>query len=300
MDCLLEANDRAELRGERLFLYRNGEVCSVLEKRDSVVVRVGEESTDTLFRPVERWEFISSKEDLSFPGFFADISADGEKDLGSSLSVSVIAVLEKLRINCMSRKKYTSMKSDIDVFRKNWRLKNGKKEVLFSELHSLLTSGLDFGRSFRLLIDGETDKRVKVLLEELYASVIIGHSLWESFVASGKFSPLDSGVLRIGEETGRVDESLRFLADYYRKREEQRRMITGAVSYPLIILSTAMLVLVFMILVIVPMFEQVYARMGGELPAITRWIISLSGNFPVYLLTFWVFWLRGDSFLFSG
>lgn len=84
MDCLLEANDRAELRGERLFLYRNGEVCSVLEKRDSVVVRVGEESTDTLFRPVERWEFISSKEDLSFPGFFADISADGEKDLGSS------------------------------------------------------------------------------------------------------------------------------------------------------------------------------------------------------------------------
>ncbi|WP_294142933.1 hypothetical protein [uncultured Sanguibacteroides sp.] len=67
MDCLLEANDRAELRGERLFLYRNGEVYSVLEKRDSVVVRVGEESTDTLFRSVERWEFISSKEDLSFP-----------------------------------------------------------------------------------------------------------------------------------------------------------------------------------------------------------------------------------------
>ena len=190
------------------------------------------------------------------------------------------------------------MKSDIDVFRKNWRLKNGKKEVLFSELHSLLTSGLDFGRSFRLLIDGETDKRVKVLLEELYASVIIGHSLWESFVASGKFSPLDSGVLRIGEETGRVDESLRFLADYYRKREEQRRMITGAVSYPLIILLTAMLVLVFMILVIVPMFEQVYARMGGELPAITRWIISLSGTFPVYLLTFLGILITGGLFFF--
>lgn len=87
----------------------------------------------------------------------------------------------------MSRKKYTSMKSDIDVFRKNWRLKNGKKEVLFSELHSLLTSGLDFGRSFRLLIDGETDKRVKVLLEELYASVIIGHSLWEVLWRVGNF-----------------------------------------------------------------------------------------------------------------
>lgn len=75
-------------------------------------------------------------------------------------------------------------------------------------------------------------------------------------------------------------------------------MITGAVSYPLIILSTAMLVLAFMILVIVPMFEQVYARMGGELPAITRWIISLSGNFPVYLLTFLGILVAGDSFSF--
>ena len=75
-------------------------------------------------------------------------------------------------------------------------------------------------------------------------------------------------------------------------------MITGAVSYPLIILLTAMLVLVFMILVIVPMFEQVYARMGGELPAITRWIISLSGRFPVYLMTFLCVVVTGGLFFF--
>ena len=40
-------------------------------------------------------------------------------------------------------------------------IKDGKKESLFSELHSLLSSGLDFGRSFRLLIEGENDKRLK-------------------------------------------------------------------------------------------------------------------------------------------
>lgn len=41
--------------------------------------------------------------------------------------------------------------------------------------------------------------------------------------------------------------------------------------------------MIFMVLVIVPMFEQVYSRMGGELPAMTRWIISLSKAFPAYL-----------------
>lgn len=53
-------------------------------------------------------------------------------------------------------------------------IKDGKKEMLFSELHSLLSSGLDFGRSFRLLIEGESDKHLKRLLESLYASVVKG------------------------------------------------------------------------------------------------------------------------------
>lgn len=166
----------------------------------------------------------------------------------------------------------------------NRGLGDGRKEVLFSELYSLLTSGLDFGRAFRLLIEGEDDKRLKRLLESLYASVVKGRTLWESFAGSRSFTPLDYGVLRIGEETGRMGESLYFLADYYHKRIEQRRMVTGAVSYPLIVLVTALIVLVFMLLVIVPMFEQVYIRMGGELPGITRWIIGLSARFPVYLM----------------
>ena len=135
-------------------------------------------------------------------------------------------------------------------------IKDGKKESLFSELHSLLSSGLDFGRSFRLLIEGENDKRLKRVLESIYASVVKGQTLWESFAAGERFTALDYGVLRIGEETGRVDESLRFLADYYHKRVEQRRLVTGAISYPLIILVTAIVVLVFMITVIVPMFER--------------------------------------------
>ena len=182
-------------------------------------------------------------------------------------------------------------------------IKDGKKESLFSELHSLLSSGLDFGRSFCLLIEGENDKRLKRVLESIYASVVKGQTLWESFAAGKRFSALDYGVLRIGEETGRVDESLRFLADYYHKRVEQRRLVTGAISYPLIILVTAIVVLVFMITVIVPMFEQVYARMGGELPGITRWIIDFSKKFPTYLLIgisvviilVGYFWLNGKS-----
>lgn len=163
-------------------------------------------------------------------------------------------------------------------------LKDTKKEVLFSEMHSLLTAGLDFSGTFRLLTENEPDNSVKSLLEQLYASMVEGNTLWESLAACGRFSPLDCGVIRIGEETGRIVDSLFFLAEYYRKRIEQRRMVIGALSYPLIILVTAMAVLVFMVMVVVPMFKQVYARMGGELPGLTRWMIGFSADFPYYLL----------------
>lgn len=86
---------------------------------------------------------------------------------------------------------------------------------------------------------------------------------WNAAVRS---RPLDCGVVRIGEQTGRLPETLDFLREYYRKRAAQRKMLSSAVSYPLVILSTAVVVVAFMLAVIVPMFEQVYARMGGELP----------------------------------
>lgn len=163
-----------------------------------------------------------------------------------------------------------------------YKIKDEKKEMVFAELNSLLSSGLDFSRSFRLLIDGETDAKLKAILQSLYDSVVGGAMLWQAVERCGKFAPLDYGVVRIGEETGQLGESLKFLSSYYKKRTEQSRMVSSALRYPLIVLSIAVVVVIFMMAVIVPMFEQVYARMGGELPGVTQTIIRISNSFPVW------------------
>jgi len=164
------------------------------------------------------------------------------------------------------------------------RVSDARKELIFSELLSLLSSGLDFSNSFRLLIEGEKERKYKVLLQELYGKVVSGMSLWQAIEKCGKFSNLDSGVVRIGEETGKLIEALEFLAGYYARRKEQQRMVKSATSYPLIVLCVAVVVVIFMMSVIVPMFEQVYVRMGGELPALTRWIIGASKQMPAVML----------------
>lgn len=163
------------------------------------------------------------------------------------------------------------------------KLTDARREMFYAELHALLTAGLDFSNAFRLLIEGEEDRRMKALLERLYASVVRGDTLAQAMTHSMAFQPMECGVVRIGDETGRLTETLDFLRDYYHKRAQQRRMISSAVSYPLIILCVAVAVVAFMLSVVVPMFEEVYARMGGELPSLTRAIISLSRKFPSYL-----------------
>jgi type IV pilus assembly protein PilC len=165
----------------------------------------------------------------------------------------------------------------------NSKLSDNKKELLFSELHSLLSSGLDFNRSFEMLVCSEKGNKNYNLLNNLYLSIVKGNQLCTAMKNSGAFSSIDYGIVKVGEETGRLDEILLFLSDHYRKIEERNKMLKSAVSYPIIIFITALLVITFMILVIVPMFEQVYMRMGGELPAITQSVIHLSKKFPLIL-----------------
>ncbi len=165
---------------------------------------------------------------------------------------------------------------------KHTRITDKKKYLLFSQLHSLLGSGLSFSRAFDLLIQGEKKKKDAEVFRKVYQLILVGNEFWKSMELSESFADLDCGVIRIGEETGKIDQSLQFLSEYYRKKNEQRRMLVGALSYPIVIVVTAMLVLFFMITVVVPMFEQVYSRMGGSLPEITQFMLRISAQFPVF------------------
>src|SRR5690606_13804676 len=57
---------------------------------------------------------------------------------------------------------------------------------------------------------------------------------------------------------------------------EQRRNLINALTYPMIILCTAILVVIFMLRMVVPMFEDIFIQNGVELPTITQWIIAVS------------------------
>lgn len=168
------------------------------------------------------------------------------------------------------------------------QLSDKKKEAFYNELSTLINSGIDIRTALELTASSFTSAKDLMLFGEILKQVIGGQSLSESLQGNAKFSSYEYYSVRIGEETGRLGEVLSELAKYYKNKISQRRKIIGAITYPILVLSTSFAAIFFMIKFVVPMFADVFKRFGGKLPYLTSLIVSFSNWFDryIYLIIF--------------
>lgn len=153
------------------------------------------------------------------------------------------------------------------------------KESFYSELALLIEAGLNVKSALDLLADQQKKKEVKALIEKIVEELTQGGRFSEVLKNSGKFSAYEYFSIKIGEETGNMVPILQRLSHFYSQKIKQRRSIIGALTYPFIVLLTALLAVGFMFTYMVPMFQDVFLRMGGELPWLTRVIMNISESF---------------------
>ena len=101
------------------------------------------------------------------------------------------------------------------------------------------------------------------------------------------FPPILTKVVASGEASGSLDDSLARSASHFEREHELRAKVRGALTYPAIVGVLAVVVSVFLILVIIPGFESLFATLGGDLPWITRFMMALGlwgRKYLVYIL----------------
>lgn len=159
------------------------------------------------------------------------------------------------------------------------------KQEVFAQMHMLLDAGLDMSKMFEIMLGEYADNRKEhELLLRLFEDIVNGDTLKDAMMKSGEFNEMDFNVVGVGESSGRLSYTMYFLSEYYMKKVSQSKTLRSALSYPVMILGFAVIVLAFMLIVIVPTFSQVYSRMGGELPALTKMLILISSNAPIVVL----------------
>ncbi|KAA2216574.1 type II secretion system F family protein [Maribacter flavus] len=159
---------------------------------------------------------------------------------------------------------------------------NKKKEDFYTELAVLLKAGIQLKDAITLIKENQKKEKLSLFFEEISDALIAGNSFFEILKNKKEFSEYEYYSIKIGEETGTLPRIVEELGKFYQVKNEQRRGLLNALTYPIIILCTAVLVVVFMLRMVVPMFEDIFKQNGVELPGITKMIIGASNGIKEY------------------
>ncbi len=178
--------------------------------------------------------------------------------------------------------------------------------VLFSKkLSTMARAGLPVLDALKMAQDQINDKRLKQIITKVSSDLQGGNDLSTCFSRHPKvFDTIYINMIKAGETSGKLDIFLDKLVSILEKREKIKKDIKGALQYPIIILSIATIVTVFMIWKVVPVFANMYGGMGVELPGPTKFLINanefISGYGGITSLGVFIFIIVLNSYFYKN
>lgn len=149
-------------------------------------------------------------------------------------------------------------------------------QFFYQQLHHLLVSGLPLMEALALLSQHTQAEGLADVCAYLSHCVWRGQSLAAAAAACQAFDAIDLSLLEVGELSGRLANSVWFLAKHHQRRQQFKHGLHKALAYPLAIVLMSVLVLWFMLVWLVPQFSQLFASVGAPLPWLTRALLSVA------------------------
>jgi type IV pilus assembly protein PilC len=153
-----------------------------------------------------------------------------------------------------------------------------KDIILFArQFSTMIDAGLPIIQCLDILHTQQDNATFKKVLKKIKESVEGGATMAEALKAFPKhFDNLFVNMIAAGEAGGILDTILRRLAAYMEKAARLKARVKGAMTYPLATLAIAIIVLAVILVFVIPVFEEMFADFGSELPAPTQFVVFLS------------------------
>ncbi|MDM8541754.1 type II secretion system F family protein [Desulfococcaceae bacterium HSG9] len=153
-----------------------------------------------------------------------------------------------------------------------------KDVILFSrQFSTMIDAGLPIIQCMDILVSQQENPTMKKMLKDVKESVESGSTLAESLKKYPKeFDDLYVNMIAAGESGGILDTILRRLSEYLEKAAKLKAQIKGAMTYPIITMAIAGLVLGVILIFVIPVFEDMFSSLGGDLPLPTKIVVFMS------------------------
>jgi len=182
----------------------------------------------------------------------------------------------------------------------NWFNRISHKEIviLSRQISTLFDAQVSALRIFRLLASESENTQVRDVLNAISDDLQAGSSISRSLAAHPDvFSPFYINMVRSGEESGSLEKSFAYLADYLDRQYQIVSKVKGAMIYPAFVIGTFFAVMGLMLTMVIPRIAQILTDSGQELPIYTKIVIGMSSFLTNYIgLIFIVAALGGFGF----
>ena len=223
-----------------------------------------------------------SSETFSYKGISAGKYVEGSIDALNQEEASFKLKEQKIIITNLVKTK----KKDTKDKKKSGGFSFGKKKVkpqdvvIFSkQFATMVKAGLPILNVLSMLRDQIEHPTMKEIIEDIRKSLEGGITLSKCFEKYPQiFDSIYINLIKAGEASGKLDVFLMKLLESLEKREKVKKKIKSALTYPVVMFTVAITVMVFMLIKVVPVFAEMYEGMGVALPTPTA-VIMTASNF---------------------
>ncbi len=157
------------------------------------------------------------------------------------------------------------------------KLKAAQLSFSLTQLSTYIKAGIPLVDSMKILAKQATKSNEKRAYQRIVYDLLRGENLSDAMEKQGeKFPKLLINMIKTAEMTGDLPSILDDMAEYYTSMEKTRKAMISAMTYPVVVLTIAIGVLIFMLMFIVPRFVEMFESQDAELPFITLAVIGAS------------------------
>lgn len=154
------------------------------------------------------------------------------------------------------------------------------------QMAMVMKAGITPKDGLAILLSDTKDESTRQILQTLLKSSALGETFTTSVKSSGVFPDYVVNMISIGEETGRMDDVMQSLCDYYEHEENISESIRNAITYPFIMIVMMLIIIAVIISEVLPLFNQVFIQLGTQMDGFSGSLLAIGEGLRSYSLVF--------------